>query len=176
MKAELWPKRRRALSSMFAATETMWNYVQSRLLPLQKSDFVMMGHASVLSVCRPGKEIRLLDSGEHIHIFPRMLVFVSGAEKSHIMPVNSILVQMSHSELPTSIRRCFAYQFRLPSIKTYYDVTRERLYIHKPWVAPSCLSENENLHQKVMEGQDVELVWCNFNPRAIWILPKCSKF
>ena len=39
-----------------------WNYVYSRLLPLQKSDFVMMDHASVLSVCRPGKEIRLLES------------------------------------------------------------------------------------------------------------------
>ena len=66
-------------------------------------------------------------TGEHIHIFPRMLVFVSGAgiraEKSHTMPINSILVQMSHNELPTSTRRCFAYQFRLPSMKRKHIMT-----------------------------------------------------
>ena len=48
------------------------------------------------------------------------------------------------------------------------------IYINLELRHPVC--ENENLHQKVMEGQDVELVWCNFNPRAIWIFPKCRKF
>ena len=79
---------------------------------------------------RTGK--RNSSTGEHIHIFHRMLAFVSGAEKLHIMPINSILVQTSHSELSTITRRCFAYQFHLPSMKTYYDVTRERLDMHKP--------------------------------------------
>ena len=52
-------------------------------------------------------------------------------------------------------------------------VTRERLYRYAhPWAAPSCLwlCGSENLYQKVMEGEDVELVvhfyltWY-FNPR-----------
>ena len=174
MKAEFWPKK-----TPLIEFNVCWNWdnVELRLITTSAFAEVRFRHDGpcVSSLGLPtGK--RNSSAGEHIHIFPRMLVFVSGAEKSHIMPINSSLVQMSHSELPTSTRRCFAYQFRLPSMKTYYDVTRERLYIHKPWVALSCLCENENLHQKVMEGQDVELVWCNFNPRAIWILPKCRKF
>ena len=35
------------------------------------------------------------------------------------------------------------------------------IYINLELRHPVC--ENENLHQKVMEGQDVEFVWCNFN-------------
>ena len=61
---------------------------------------------------RTGK--RNSSAGEHIHIFHRMLAFVSGADKSHIMPINFILVQTSHTEPSTITRRCFAYQFYLP--------------------------------------------------------------
>ena len=59
-------------------------------------------------------------TGEHIHIFPRMLVFVSGAEKSHMMPINSILnlVQMSHSELRT---RRYQAMFCLPISLAKYE-------------------------------------------------------
>ena len=39
-------------------------------------------------------------------------------------------VQTPDSEPTISTRLCFAYQFHLPSMKTYYDVTRERLYIY----------------------------------------------
>ena len=45
---------------------------------------------------------------------------------TNIMPINFIIVETTHSEPPT--RPCYAYQFELPSMKTYYDITRGRLY------------------------------------------------
>ena len=47
----------------------------------------------------------------------------------NIMPKSSIIVQTTHSEPPT--RQCYAYQFELPSMKTYYDVTRGHLYLYE---------------------------------------------
>ena len=129
MKAEFWPKTKKTPRIEFNVC-WYWDNVKLRLIMTSAFAEVRFRHdgpcVSSLGLWT-GK--RNSSSGEHIHIFPRMLAFVSGAEKSH-MSINSILVQTSHSELPTSTRRCFAYQFRLPSIKTHYDVTRERIYIH----------------------------------------------
>ena len=45
---------------------------------------------------------------------------------TNITPRRFIIVETAHGEPPT--RPCYAYQFELPSMKTYYDVTRGRLY------------------------------------------------
>ena len=134
-----------------------WDNVKLRLITTSALAEVRFRHdgpcVSSLGL-RTGK--RNLSTGEHIHIFHRMLAFVSGAEKLHIMPINTILVPTSHSELSTITRRCFAYQFHLPNMKHIMTSPRSVSIC----ISLSCaifgdilsLTQcgSENLYQKVM--------------------------
>ena len=69
-----------------------------------------------------GKEIPPLNS---LFKYPKECWHSCPVQKHHKYHANK-LHYTTHSEPPT--RPCYAYEFELPSMKTYYDVTRGRLY------------------------------------------------
>ena len=151
MKAEFWPKTKKTPRIEFNVC-WYWDNMKLRLITTSAFAEVRFRHdgpcVSSLGLWT-GK--RNSSSGEHIHIFPRMLAFVSGAEKSH--HVNKL-----HSGPNVTQQTAYQYQtmFCLPiSLAKYKNILWRHpgthLYTYR-WVAPSCLwlHENENLHQKAM--------------------------
>ena len=91
-----------------------WSYVKSRLLPLQRSDFVMMDYKSVLLVCRLGKEIGLLEN-----------IFTYSPECWYSCPVLKITYHANklHSFPNVTQRTAYQYQamFCLPILFAKYE-------------------------------------------------------
>ena len=67
---------------------------------------------------------------KNMFTYPKECWHSCPVQKHHRYHAKSfIIVETTHGEPPT--RPCYAYQFELPSMKTYYDVTRGRLYSYK---------------------------------------------